>query len=246
MGRWARGDLCRWGACCCPVVGRRLGSHEEQAEVRLEGGLACVEEDLKPREDREDQEDEEGTVQEAGGPAEGEGGLVGDRNLEEGGPEARVPMEAAQTDQGRALEEGVCPREESPEEGGGLGLEEGGQEGPVEQGGLVGVAGGLAYQQSVVAVLQDQGDQGIGLGQGVRGTCPCLDFPWGTRETLQGAQLSPPQTSVPTGCLSFYATASQTGSGTVCYRASLSDSDRGAPSSRAGPSTFLRSPRRRH
>lgn len=153
-----------------------------------------------------------------GVPAEGEGVLEGDRNLEEGGLEVRVPMEADQTDQGRALEEEVCPHEEAlPEEGGGLGLEEGGQEGLGEQGGLVGAAGDLAYQQSVVVALQDQEDQGSGLGQGVRGTCPCPDFPWGTRETLQGAQLCLPQTSAP-GCLSFYATASQTGSGTVCYR----------------------------
>lgn len=113
-----------------------------------------------------------------GVPAEGEGVLVGDRNLEEGGLEARVPKEAAQTDQGRALEEEVCPHEEAqPEEGAGLGREEGGQEGPGEQGGLVGAAGDLAYQQSVAVALQDQGDQGSGLGQGVQGTCPCPDFP---------------------------------------------------------------------
>lgn len=189
-----------------------------QVEVRLEGGLAGVEEDLKQEEDQEDREDEEETVQEVGVPAEGEGVLVEDRNLEEGGQEARGPMEAAQTDQGRALGEEVCPHEEAqPEAGGGLGLEEGGQEGQVEQGDQEGAVGDLAYQRSVVEALQDRGDQGSGLGQGVRGTCSCLDFPWGTHETLLGAQLYLPQTSVPTGCLSFYVTASQTGSGTVCY-----------------------------
>lgn len=218
-----------------------------QVEVHLEGGLACAEEDLKPGEDQEDQEDEEGTALEVGVPAEGEGGLVGGHNLEEGGLEAKVLMEAAQTDQGRPMEEGVFPQAESAEEEGVLDPEEGGREGLVEQGGLAGAAGDPAYQQSVVVVLQDQEVQGICLGQGVQDTCPChLDFPWGTRGTLQGAQLYLPQTSVPTGCLSFYATASRTGSRTVCYMESQSDSDRAAPSSRAGPSTFLRSPRKLH
>lgn len=188
-----------------------------QGEVLLEEGLAGEEEDLK-EEDREDQEDGEGMVPEEGVPAEGEGALVEGRNPEEGDQEAVVPKEAAQTGQGRAQEEEVCPHVEAqPEEEGDPGLEEGGQGGRGEQGGLEEALGGPAYLENVVGALQDQGDQGSGLGQGVQGTCSCLDHPWGTLVTHRGAQPYLPQTSVPTECLSFYVTASQTGLRTVCY-----------------------------
>lgn len=160
-------------------------------------------------------------VLEVGVPAEVEGVLVGGHNPGEGGPEAAVPTEAAQTDQGTAPEEEVYPHVgDQPEEGGGLGLEVGGQEDQEEQGGLGGAVGDPAYhQESEVVALPDQVDQGSGLGLGVPGTCPCLPSPWGTHGTRRAAQPYPPQTSVPTECLSFSGTASQTGSGTVCYMA---------------------------
>lgn len=172
-----------------------------------------------------------GKVLEVGVPAEEEGDLAEGHNLEEGAQGAVVPAEAAQTAQGKALEEEVYPHVEAqPEEEGGLDLEGEGQEAREEQEGLEGAVEVPAYQESVVEALQDQGDQGSGLGQGVPGTCPCLPFPWGTHGTRQGAQPYLLQTSVLTECLSFYVTASQTGSGTVCYMALRSDSDRGAPS----------------
>lgn len=160
-------------------------------------------------------------VLEVGDLAEEEEGLVEGHNLEEGGLEEVGPMEAAQTDQGIALEEEVYHHEEAqPEVGAGLGLEEVGQEGQEVQGDQEGVVGDPAYhQESVVVAHRDQGDQGSDRGLGVRGTCPCPDSPWGTHETLQGAQLYLLQTSALTGCLSFYETASQTGSETVCYMA---------------------------
>lgn len=187
-----------------------------QVEAHPEGVLAGVEEDLEGG-DQGDQGDGAGMVPEVGAPAEGEGVLVGDRNPEEAGQEAMVPREAAQTHQGRALEEEVCPHVEAqPEVGEDLDLEEG-QEGQEEQGGLEEAVGVPAYQESEVEALQDQEDRGSGLDQGVLGTCPChFVHPWGILETLQGAQPYLPQTSVPTECLSFYVTASQTGSGTVC------------------------------
>lgn len=187
-----------------------------QVEVHLEGVLAGVEEDLEGG-DQGDQGDGVGMVPEVGVPAEGEGVLVGDRNPEEVDQEATVPREAAQTHQGRAPVEEVCPHEEAqPEVGEDLDLVEG-QEGREEQGGLEEAVGVLAYQESAVEALQDQEDRESGLDQGVLGICSChFGHPWGILEIHRGVQPYLPQTSVPTECLSFYVTASQTGSGTVC------------------------------
>lgn len=189
----------------------------EQGEVRLEGGRAGEEEDLEG-EGRGGQGGGEGMVLEVGVPAVGEEVLEEARNLEEGGQEAKGPEEAAQTPQGRARAEGVCPHEEAqPEAEGDPDLEEA-QGGRGEQGGLEEAVEVPACQESVVEGLPDQEDlEGSGLGQGVPGTCSCHRvLPWGTHETHRGAQLYLLQTFVP-GYLSFYGTASQTGSGTVCY-----------------------------
>lgn len=75
------------------------------------------------------------------------------------------------------------------------------------------------HLENVVGVLQAPLGQGSGLGRAVLGTCPCRGCPWGTlRGALnQGAPLYLLLTSA-RPCLSFFSTASQTGSETVYYR----------------------------
>lgn len=141
------------------------------------------------------------------------------RNLEEVVLEVTVLKEAVRTDLGTAQEEEVCLHEEDqPEEEGGPVLEEEAQEVQGEQEVQEEVSEDPAYHQgSAAEVLQDQEVQGNGLGPEVQDTCPCLGSPWGTHENLQEAQPYLLLTSVLTECLSFYETASQTDSETVCY-----------------------------
>lgn len=120
--------------------------------------------------------------------------------------------EAVQTAPGTALGEEVCLHEEDqPEEEEGLVQEGGAQEVQEELVAQEEAVEDPAYRQgSAVEVLQDQEVQGNGLALGVQDTCPSLDSPWGTRESLLEARPYLLLTSVLTECLSFYGTASQT------------------------------------
>lgn len=76
--------------------------------VHLVGDLVCVGVELKPWGAQWDLEDGEGRALVVVGLVEGVGDQGVGRNLEEGGPGARVPLEAGQIDQGREQVEEAC------------------------------------------------------------------------------------------------------------------------------------------
>lgn len=175
-GHWVQEGLCRWGAGCCPVEGKRLGLHVGQEEVHLEEVPASEEEALT-EEGLGDQEDVEEMVLVVEGLAEGEEVQVEDHNLEEGGQEAVVQEEADQTDQGIAQEEAAYLHEGVQQEAGEDPGQEEGQGGLAEQGDREVVVGGPAYLESEAEALQDQGARDSGQGREVLGTCSCLYCP---------------------------------------------------------------------
>lgn len=93
--------------------------------VHLVGDPVCVGVELKPWGAQWDLGDGEGRALVVVGLVEGVGDQGVGRNLEEGGPGARVPLEAGQIDQGREQVEEACHHgsEDQRGEGGDLGRE---------------------------------------------------------------------------------------------------------------------------
>lgn len=115
--------------------------------VHLVGDLVCVEVEPKPWGAQWDLEDGEGRALVAVGLVEGVGDQGVGRNLGEGGPGARVPLEAGQTDQGREQVGEACHHgwEDQRGEGGDLGREVEDLEDQGDQVGREGDAGDPAF-----------------------------------------------------------------------------------------------------